>query len=210
MSDAWELTDEVVRRAAEGAEPERTRVLEMLVPQVRTSVIARLSPTPVLFDAVDDLTQEVLAALTASIAKLRNRTVAGFYGWVSMIVRHKVCDLLKRRAQAVAQSLDSTVSGSSGSYCLWQLLSGGGDSPASIMARAEQVAGLISALGQLEPRHREIITLGVFDHLPTDEIAAQLNLAPAAARQLLRRALLALERKMTGGRGAEGSDGHPA
>ncbi|MCK4340466.1 MAG: sigma-70 family RNA polymerase sigma factor [Phycisphaerae bacterium] len=196
------MTDEMVRAAAEGAEPERTRVLEALEPWVRLMVIARLGPPVAQIDGLKEVTQEVMVALTPGITRLENQTARGLRAFTSQIVRHKVSDLLSRQQKGVAdgrpiRSLDSTVCRPSGAHPLWQLLSASGTSPGSAAARAEQIARLMAELGQLKPRYREVITLAVFDALPMAEIAREMGLAqPATARQLLKRALLTLRRKM--------------
>jgi len=211
MFGAAGLTDEVVRRAAEGSPDDFARVAEALAPQIRLMVIARLGPRPAQFDAVDEVAQDVLLALTTGISRLKNRTVGGLKAFLSVIAGRKVFALLKNgragKAGAGVTSLDSAVAALSDAGPLWQFLSASDTSPPSAAGRAEQAARLMAELGRLEPQHREVITLAFFDQLPMSEIARRMDTSRPAASMLLIRALRTLRRNMTGSSKVEGLHG---
>lgn len=201
MFGAAKLSDDEVRSAAVGSRPELGRVVEALEPQVRLMVSVRLSPTPAQFDAIDELTQEVLLAVTTAIGRLETQTVDGLRAWLSGIVMRKVADLIRRRPgrrgnRPPVRSLDSTIASFSRAGPLWQLLSASGVSPESAAEHSELVEGLLATLGRLESQHREIITLAFFDQLPMSEIARQNGSSRPAASMLLIRALRVLRQQM--------------
>jgi RNA polymerase sigma-70 factor (ECF subfamily) len=203
MIGVAELTDEVVCAAVAGDSSACAQVFEQLQPRVRLMVAARLSPTPAQFGALDDLAQEVMVALTTALPNLARRTVAGLNAFVSGILTRQVALGIRRRgfAEAVREhvvSLDATVAALSTGGPLWQFLSGSGTSPSLAAARHEQVQQLMTALGQVKPEHREVITFVFFDELPIAEVAEQMGVSRPAASMLLLRAVHALRRQMTG------------
>jgi RNA polymerase sigma factor (sigma-70 family) len=203
MVGAAELSDAAVRAAVAGADSERARVLEVLEPRVRLMVAARLSPRAGELDTVSEIAQQVLAALVTGLARLENRTADGLKAYVSGIVSHQVAERIGQHAARRATprapvSLDTTIGALSQAGPLWQFLSASGTSPSSAAARAEQVAGVITALGCLSDEYREVITLAFFDQLPMREIAQRRGTSQRAASMLLLRAVRTLRRNMTG------------
>lgn len=78
------------------------------------------------------------------------------------------------------------------------MLSASGTSPLSAADRFDCLQNVLGELGQLNERHREIITLAFFDQLATGEIADRLGISRPAASMLLIRAIKALRRRVTG------------
>ncbi|MBN1361537.1 MAG: sigma-70 family RNA polymerase sigma factor [Sedimentisphaerales bacterium] len=201
MLNTTEVTDGMVCAAAGGSHRDLERVLEAVGPQIRLMVAARFIATPGQFHATDEVTQQVMVALTTGISRLERQTVDGLKAYLSGIVVRKVSDLLKHRGDGrggrhVVRSLDSTVVSVSDAGPLWQFLSGSGTSPLSAAQRADQTAKLISELGKLKPEHREVITLAFFDQLPTAEVAKRMGVSRPAASMLLVRAVQKLRRSM--------------
>ncbi len=201
MYGAADITDEVVRLAAEGSRPELGQIVETVQPQLQLMVAARLSPSPAQYHAAEDLAQQVLLALTRGIGNLQHQTVGGLKAYLSGIVMRTVADFIRRRGRGgdvarEAGSLDSVIVGVSNAGPLWQFLSGSIASPRSEIDRAEQVTRLMSELGRLKPEYHKVITLAFCDQLPTGEIASQMNLSQRAASMLLLRAVRALRRNM--------------
>jgi RNA polymerase sigma factor (sigma-70 family) len=192
----------MVRAAATGSRPDVARVIETLQPQVRLMVAGRLCPTPAQLDAVDELTQEVMLALTTNISRLESRTVDGLRAYLSGIVGHKVAGALQQKNRGGAggraqRSLDSTIASLSQAGPLWQFLSASGTSICSAVARAEMTERLLTALGKLKAQYREIITLAFFDQLSVSEIARQQGSSRPAVSMLLIRAVQVLRQAMT-------------
>ena len=203
MHGPSEITDQMVSAAALGSKEELDRLALAVAPQTHLMVMARLSPTPAQFHAVEDITQSALAALAAGLGALDRQTVAGLRAFLSGIVAHKVSDYLRQRpgrergGPSVA-SLDSTLAGFSQAGPLWQFLSQSGTSPPSAADRDERLRSVMVELGQLKPEYREVITLAFFDQLPTADIAARVGVSRSAASMLLIRAVKALRRTVTG------------
>ena len=203
MIGVAELTDVVVGAAVEGARAARAEIFGVLGPRVRLMVAARLSPTPGQFAAVDDIAQEVMAALAQELSHLAHRTVDGLNAFVSGIVTRQVALSIRRQgfgkdAGGHPVSLGSTMAAISSGGPLWQFLSASGTSPRTAAERAEQARLLMTALGRVKPEHREVITLVFFDELTVAEAARQMGVSRAAGSMLLLRAVRALRRQMTG------------
>lgn len=201
MFGAAGLTDEVVQAAVAGSQPDLARVAEALQGQIRLMVLARLSPKPAQFHAVEDLTQEVMMALVTGIGRLEQPTVRGLVGFLAGVVGHVVCHYLSRGIAGSGvgppvRSLDSTVSGLSEAAPLWEFLSQSGTSPPSAAARSELVAHVLTGLGKLKPQYREVITMAFFDQRRTDAIAKEFGMSRPAAAMLLIRAINALRRRL--------------
>jgi RNA polymerase sigma factor (sigma-70 family) len=209
MFGAGRLTDDVVCVAAAGSRFELARLLEALEPQIRLMVAARLSPTPAQLDAVDEITQDVVLALTTGITRLESRTVDGVRAFVSGIATRQVALRLrewKKRDGRLMRSLDSAVSSPSGARPRGQLLPASGTSPTGAVARNEETERLMLELGRLKPRYREAIILAFFDQLPPSEIGDRFGISPQAASMLLIRATRALRRNITGSSRVEQRD----
>lgn len=201
MTGVIELTDAVVQEAADGSEVARDRILAALRPRARLTVTARLSPTLVQVPAVDDLTEQSLAALAAGLTRLEDRTVTGLRAFLSGIVAHKVADFVRTNGRAgtdcpAVRSLDSTVVDLSQVGPLWQFLSASGVSPLTAVDQAERIRTVMEEFGRLDEPHREILTLAFFDQLPVGQIADRLAMSPWAASRLLIRAVQTLRRNV--------------
>lgn len=212
MPGAADITDDQVARSAEGSSEDTDRVLRAMEPQVRLMVAARLSANRAQHHALDEIAHLAMVGLSEGIGRLENRTVNGLKAFASVIVGRRVSDYLRRRGGAknrgaAAASLDSTVSGLSGGLPLGQLLSAGGKTPSSAAAQADETAAVLEGLAALKPEYREVITLAIFDQLPTRDIAERMNISRPAASMLLIRAIKTLRRNLTGSSKLEGQDG---
>ncbi|HNQ22136.1 MAG TPA: sigma-70 family RNA polymerase sigma factor [Phycisphaerae bacterium] len=197
------ITDQHVERAAGGSQQDVSQVVEAMLPQIRLMVVARLAPKPAQFHLIDDVVQEVSSALAVGLGGLRARTLDGLRAFLSGITARQVARLLadpggRGPAGRPLQSLDSTINSSSNAGPLWEFLSSSGTSPISAADRADRAARLLSELGRLKDRHREVITLAFFDQLALAEIGARMGLSRNAASVLLLRAVGTLRRRMTG------------
>lgn len=206
MFGTAQLTDDLVAAAIRGCPDDASRIMEMISPQVRLMVTARLSPNPSQFHAVEELRQLSMVALADGLTRIRTPTVAGLKSYLRGIVSRKVADYLNRRgeggrAAADTESLDAPIAdpdGATGAGPLWQLLSASGASPASAAAQAEQINNVMSEIGRLKAEHRQVITMAFFDQIPTRQIAEELEVSRPAASMLLIRAVKALRRNLTG------------
>ena len=214
MTEVTELTDSVVVAASEGSDWARTRLLQVLAPQVRLMVRARLAPSSAQLYAVDDLAEQVLAALAAGLPRLEARTTTGLKAFLSGIVNHKVTDFIRAGSPAgmrpAIQSLDSTVADFSQVGPMWQFLSASGVSPRTAVDHAERISKLMEEFGRLTAVHREILTLAFFDQLPLAEIAERMQLSRGAASMLLIRAVQTLRQNLVAASALELARGRTA
>jgi RNA polymerase sigma factor (sigma-70 family) len=200
MSGQVELSDSVIVAAAEGSDWARAQLLEVLTPQVRLMVRARLAPTPNQLFAVDELVDQVLMGVVGGVGRLENRTATGMKSFLSRIVRNKVADFI-REARApgrrlAIQSLDTTVADLSQVGPMWQFLSASGMSPRTALDHAECLSRLMDELGRLEAAEREALVLTFFDRLTVAEMAEQMQLTRAAAAKLVVRGLRTLQQAL--------------
>ena len=96
------LTDDVVRSASEGGGRDLDRLLMVIQPQLRLMVAARLGPSRVQLEAIEEITQGVLLALAEGISRLQNQTVGGLKAFASRIAARRVADFLKRSDEGKA------------------------------------------------------------------------------------------------------------
>lgn len=199
------LSDELIRAAASGSIPDREHVFAVLAPQVRAMVSVRLAATRLQADIVDEISQQVLMALTESFVRLQEAGVDGLRAYVSGIVTHKVADYLrgKRTINEQARSLAATIDGRSSVVMLCDLLSASGLSPRSAVARAELAARVCEVLDTLKTEYRDIIVMVFFDQLTISQIAERSGSSRPAASMLLMRAIRKLRNELTAKRGAE-------
>ena len=207
MFGTAQLNDDAVAAAVRGSARDSSRVLEMVQPQVRLMVTARLSPTPRQLHAVDEITQVTLAALAQNLRRLRVPTVSGLRSYLSGIVSRKVADYLRRRGAdgvggAATVSLNASVAAlaadASGAGPLWQALSASGVSPRTAAENAELIAKVMDKIARLKEEYRQVITLAFFDQMTTGQIAERMAISRPAASMLLLRAMRALRRDVTG------------
>ena len=211
MPGANDITDAQIASCVAGSKKEIEQVLGAIEPQVRLMVAARLCASPRQHHAVEEITHLVMVGLSQGIHRLKNRTVGGLRAFASVIATRKVSDFLNRRGGGdlvgpALRSLDSTVTALSGRVPHWQILTGSGASPSSVAAQTEECAAVLKGLSGLKHEHREVITLAIFDQLPTREIADRMDISRPAASMLLIRAIKTLRRNLTGSSRLEGQD----
>lgn len=201
MLAADTITDSHVRAAVSGGQTEREAILAAMGPRLRAMVIVRLAPTPAQLHAVDDISQQVLLAVSEGIARLQTLTVSGMRAFCSRIVSNKVIDYLRRSDRTGAQrvaSLESSVRELSASMVLKDLLPGSARSALSDAARREAIGQVLDELGRIDERSRQVITMAFFDQLTTAQIGEQIGISRAAASMALIRAVRRLRRGVTG------------
>lgn len=199
------LSDELIRAAASGSVQDREHVFAALAPQVRAMVSVRLAATRLQADIVDEISQQVLMALTESFTRLQGSGADGLRAFVSGIVTHKVADFLRGKPSITGQarSLTTTVDSRSSVVMLCDLLSASGLSPRSAAARAELASHVCEVLDSLKPEYKEIIVMVFFDQLTITQIAKQSGVSRPAASMLLMRAMRKLRNELAAKRGAD-------
>ncbi len=125
---------------------------------------------------VDDVAQEVLVQGLGSMHRFRWEDEDSFMRWLGGIAEHFIIKLSSRyeREQKLSVRRDPP---------------GTDISPSRGLRREERFQRLQRAVSELSRDHREVILLARVEGLPMKEIARRMQRSPAAARQLLWRAL---------------------
>jgi len=193
--------DELIRLAAAGERTQIEQLVACLQPCVQRMVIARLSPKPNQWHAVEEIAQEALVGVTKGLPSLVRCDAVGFRAYVSSIVDHKVADRIRQQSRpgkrtGSFRSLYSTFSGSSSAGGLVAWISDSGDTPLTAADQAEQIESMLRHLGKLKEEYRRVLTYAFFDQLKTAEIAELMGISRPAASMMLLRAVRALRSSM--------------
>lgn len=169
--------------ARDGDERERERALETLVqdatPRVRRWALVQTGDS----DAADDVTQEVLIRMVASLDSLREPE--RIERWLYAATRNAAIDLFRkgrRHAEALAVDTANLVSASPG--------------PAEGHASAELKRLLASLFRQLPRRQREVFDLVELQGMTAPQAAELLGIRPATVRVNLFKARGTLRRRL--------------
>jgi RNA polymerase sigma-70 factor (ECF subfamily) len=140
----------------------------------------------------DDALEAVQDAFVQAFRAM-NRFEPGrpFYPWLSMIVRNKCLNQLKKRKRRGEQSLETLIDAG---YDLPDP-DAAADGPAQQHALQEQIR---AALAQLSPQHREILRLRHLMELSYGEIAEALAIPPGTVMSRLHAARKALREVLPG------------
>lgn len=181
--------DSAVTRALRG-EPVLDELLAEELPRLRAFVRAHLSPELRLRESVSDLVQSVCRGLLAQ-SSFEFRGEAQFRSWLFLAARNKIAEKARyhqreqrdvRREQALDDAGASTILGAYRQV----------GTPSRVAMAREHLGKLESAIDDLDPDHREVVTLVRLAGLPIDEAAQVMGRSVDATRMLLGRALVKL------------------
>jgi RNA polymerase sigma-70 factor (ECF subfamily) len=145
------------------------------------SAVRRFFRNKVGPDDVEDLVQRTFMGLLEAAARFRGD--ASVRVLVFSIARNQLYKFLRDRGRRLARQVDLAVSSV-------QAL---GLTPSSVVAAGQKQALVQEALQRISVDHQVVIELHYWEELPTDEIAAILEIAPATVRTRLHRARAALD-----------------
>ncbi len=199
------LTDALVEAAVRNSGDARARLLELSAGRLRGMALARLAAEPDRWNAAEDVAQEALLALDRGLDRLESRTARAWLAFQSAVVSHKVADHFRaRRAPGRADAL-AAVPDASSIGPLLGVLAASGPSPSSMAGAREAAVVALDELGALRDRHRDAITLALFDQLETREIGERLGMSRTSAANLLARAIESLRARYAKRLAREGS-----
>jgi RNA polymerase sigma factor (sigma-70 family) len=128
-------------------------------------------------DDPQDVAQEAFVRIYAALPRLRHRDAVLAYLRRTVInlsrSRHRHLQLVRRRQ--------------------WELVPRDAESAEEIVSRDESHQEVLAALGRLEQRQREILTLRYWGQLSVSEIAASLDIPEGTVKSSMSRALRKLE-----------------
>jgi len=179
-----------IQRALRG-EPVLDELVAEELPRLRAFVRAHLPPQLRLRESSSDLVQSVCRSLLVDQRRFEFRSETEFRAWLFTVARTKILEKLRfhgreKRDMGREQGLDD--SAASAIFDAYQTST----TPSQDAQSREQVAILERAIDELEPDHREVVTLVRLAGLPFTEAATVMGRTPDATRMLLGRALIKL------------------
>jgi RNA polymerase sigma-70 factor (ECF subfamily) len=190
-------TDELLRRATQGDDDARQRLLDRHRGRLRQMVAVRVDRR--LSARVDpsDVVQEALAEASRHLDDyLRDRPIA-FYPWLRQFAWERLVALHRRHVLAGKRSVtreecnDVLLSDESTGALADRLLAPG-TSPSHRVLRDELLDRVRDALTRLTPKDREVLVMRHLEQLSTGEVAALLGISQGAVMTRQTRALVRL------------------
>ena len=143
-----------------------------------------------------DCVQEVFSSVAKSLPEFRETGVAGaFRGWLWIIVRNKLRDLLRREARQCHAQGGSTAYGQLAEVVDPNSIPEDEPSDAHCLRLLNQ-RGLKQIESSFAPQTWTAFTRTVIEGVPTDIVARELNLTPATVRQARCRVLRKLRQQL--------------
>jgi RNA polymerase sigma-70 factor (ECF subfamily) len=195
MSDASQLTQELVERAGDGDAAARRDLLDRYRDHLRRMVAARLDRRLAPRIDASDVVQETLAEAAGRLDEYLHERPLPFFGWLRQLAGERVIQTHRRHLHSERRSVtresravELGLSEASAVELVRQLIAPD-PSPSNNLARQESYDRLMTALESLSPRDREVMLMRHFEHLSTPEIAEALGIAEAGVRARYYRAL---------------------
>lgn len=173
------MDDEALIRAARTGDEQ---AFDRLVHRYRDTVYATVLAILRDFDEAHDVAQEVFLRAWFSLHALEEG--AAWPGWLRTIARNRALSWIeRRRRRPPTERMDVDLASPAAA-------------PDGILEQAERRRLVLAALDRLPEGHRQILLLHYMEDATTPQIAARLDLTPAAARQRLHRARRHLQQEM--------------
>ncbi|GEM_PF-5718746 len=185
--------------ASQGDSAAIESLLVEIGPRLEGMVRYRLGRASADWHCVEDLIQEVHAALIPSLSRFRGEGGAQFFAYLSGIVRHKVQDYFRRngawRGGRSLPPLGAQTSVSAGGGDLFQSLRASITSPSSRVGRSELFERVVGQVARLPKRQSEAVIMAFIDGLTSREIGEALGMNRAAAAMLVLRGVRNLKKQ---------------
>ncbi len=176
--DPWQS---LLGAAQAGADWAWERIYTELAPKLRGYLVTRGAADP------DGLVGDVFLQVARNIRTFRGDE-DGFRSWVFMIAHHRLIDERRRRSRRPTEPLpdDPAALGTTESA----------ETTAMVRIGDDEIRRLLEGLTSDQ---REVLLLRIFGDLTVEQVAAIVGKRPGAVKALQRRALRALERRITTG-----------
>lgn len=183
-------TDALVRSAQAGDVAAQEELLRRNLPRLRAFVRLRADRFLRARESHSDLVQSACREVLGSLDKIKYENEDLFRGWLYTIVVNKLREKARfhraaRRDPAREAPEITDVDGLVGAYSTFV-------TPSQHAVGAELATRIEAAFEQLDPDHREVITLSRLAGLSTASIAQRMQRSEQAVRSLLSRALVRL------------------
>jgi RNA polymerase sigma-70 factor (subfamily 1) len=176
---------ELIARAARGDGEAVERLIEHHLPALRAFVRAHMGARLRARESTSDVVQSICRELLTHQERFQHPGPEAFKAWLFTTARRKLSNRvrdLERQKRDAGREVRGSVLGDLGEA--YARIS----SPSGAVLKAEEIERLESALDQLSPDHREVLTLAHLVGLSRAEIGRQMDKSEEAVRQLLHRA----------------------
>jgi len=187
-------TQELIQQAAAGEADAANRLLERHRDALRRMVGMRMDRMLARRVDASDVVQDVMLEASERLSDYLRDPQMPFHLWLRHLARDRIIDL-HRRHQALRRDvrrerpLKGRVYSDKSSLDLAAQLRDHELTPAAATIRRELAGRFLEALDQLDDVDREVITMRHIEHLSNSDVAAALDLTPAAAGMRYLRAL---------------------
>ncbi len=197
--------DALIRAAAAGDRAALQSLLVHFQPELLASIrrkIGRRSAGALV--SPEDVLQETLAAAARSVKDLKPLGYEAFLGWLKVIARSRLLNMLERTralkrgggGRPVSQSRSMVDPGTVSAVV--EHLAAGTERPSVVVRKRELMARARRALGDIDADHRRLIDLHVGRGLTHQQVAEQTGRTPGAVKMAVHRALEAIRRRLEG------------
>jgi RNA polymerase sigma factor (sigma-70 family) len=171
--------EQLLTGARAGADPAWRELYDELAPSVHGYLRARGARDP------EDLTGEVMLHVVRDLRKF-DGDWSGFRAWVMTIAHHRLVDDARIRARRPAELVAEPPEPPSPN---------GSEAGDAEMARLD-LARTTGLLSELPASQRTVLLLRIIADLTIDEVAQVIGKRPGAVKQLQRRALIAIRKRL--------------
>lgn len=200
MDERTWITDEVVERAAAGAERERSVLFQALYPRLRAWAFESLAPSPRRDASAEEIAQVAAADVARALPALRVRDAKTLLRLALTIVSRRSADHREDCGRRWARSLDSGLVDASHSAVLGDVIPASGTSPSAAVERSESLELLRRAMALLSPAARGALELRL-GGFSAQETALILGISKDAVLMRIARATKDLRTILRGGQG---------
>ena len=183
--------DEQLLSLIESARQNHADSLNQLVERVQSRVYAYINRATLDSDLAQDLTQEVLLAMSRALHDLDE--IERFWPWVYRIAQRRILEHYRAhsRRSRLAKS-------KSFQHDMAQRTQDTDTDAADRLAKEDLARQTVTAMKSLQEQHRAVLSLRCFDQLTYSDIAAVMDCTEVKARVLFFRAKQALRKQLIG------------
>ncbi|MBM4070338.1 MAG: sigma-70 family RNA polymerase sigma factor [Planctomycetes bacterium] len=196
LPDAGE-TERLLEQARDGDRQAFERLFALYRPFVRQVVGLRLDPRLRGRLDLSDVVQETQREALRRLGDFLRRQPMPFRVWLRKTAYECLVKLREHHDAAKRSPRREVHLPQGSSLLLAQQLLRSGSSPSQQLSRRELARQVNQALARLPEADRDILLMRNFEGLAYEEVAAALEIAPAAARKRYGRALLRLQKLLT-------------
>lgn len=200
MADPDLSLEDLLRRARDGDDDARGRLLEIYRNYLRVLARTLIGQTIQVRIDASDLVQETFLKAHRKFAQFMGGSEAELIGWLRQILVHSLANQAKHyraRARDVRreESLEAALDRSSLAIQA-ALAAPSSASPSARAVHREEAVLLADALERLPADYRDVFIFRNLEHIPVEQVAIRMGRSVNAVRKLWTRAMLELQREL--------------